>query len=104
MFEHQRRSIIIPVLSTVTKVVRKDVFTSKKYQLALTVLMWGLVCWGSIPDCSSTVSRVIRLARWKQYRKMLGRLFVDFTLMAFWFFVRKYLVFTSVALTVDRLN
>jgi len=94
------RAITVPIISTVKKVVEKDVFTSKKYKLALNILMWGLTCWGSIPDCAILVSRVIKAWNKRHIKLLLYRFFTDFFLMAFKFFVRRAGVVAVVWLSV----
>jgi len=92
--------IELPILSTVKEVVEKKIFSSKKYRLALIVLMWSLTCWGSIPDCVRLVRQGFQLWRQRSYRQMVFQCFGQFTAMAIYFFVRRYLILFGLWMTI----
>lgn len=84
-------SVIIPLVKTISHVVAKDVFLSKKYRLALNLLMWATVCWRSIPDCNDFLYNCIRRHHdKKQYDavKRTAYFFVDYMWMGAAFFAR----------------
>src|SRR6478609_1133958 len=93
-------SITVPVIQTIKSVVGKDLFTSKKFKLAINLLMWALVSWGSIPDCSRLVYKMMILWKNGNYRQLVIRSILNFTLMAVKFFIRRLLVVFVIYITM----
>lgn len=83
------KAVTIPVIATVKEVVNKNIYLSKKYRLACTVMIWAITCWGSIPDSAVLVSQAFKNLENYNYRKLFTRLFTDFLLMAAKFFIRR---------------
>src|SRR6478609_4133221 len=88
----ESQSLTIPVIETITHVVQKDVFRSKKYRLALNLLMWSVVCWRSIPDVADVLSKCMKRHK-EGNRIFVARLLLflwDFTYMGGIFFLRRW--------------
>jgi len=96
----RRGCVLVPIISTVKKIVEKDILTSKKYNLGHTLLILALSGWSSIPDSVRLVRNVKSF--WKQalYSKLITRFIVDFLLMAFKFFARKQMILGAVSITM----
>lgn len=81
-------------------VVFKNIYSSKKFRLALNVLMMSLTCWASIPDCALMCSNIFRLYKEKKYGSLIKHLLVDYFFMVFKFFLREILVRHAIRLTL----
>jgi hypothetical protein len=85
-------SLTIPVVRTVSYVVHKDVFFSKKYRLAFNLLMWATVCWRSIPDVADVLFRCMQRHKEKRHSFLVRCLLFlwDFGWMGTFFFLRRW--------------
>ena len=100
MSQEPREPLTLPLFQTIKCMVIKDIFVSKKYRLGLTVFVWLLCCWGSIPESARFASTALTNWKNRNWKQLLFRLHLDFLIMAIKFFVRHRMLLFSLSLTM----